>query len=244
MKNIIEVRDFSIRFGGREILKNVHFTLKERECVAVVGASGVGKTTFLRALIGLVKPSSGDIIIDGESIVSMTERELIPIRKKVACAFQNGALFDSMTVFENVAFPLREHTSLKQTALEKKVMAALKEFGLAEAKGLYPSALSGGMKKRAGIARAVILKPKVALYDEPTVSLDPYSSANLVKTMLYLKKKGMASVLVTHDMPLALKISDRLALLMDGCIKAEGSPETLEKSHNVLIRNFIDGVKE
>lgn len=242
-ENIIEVKNFSINYGKKSVLKDVNFSLKHKECLTIVGESGIGKTTLLRALIGLIKPNKGDIIIENESIINMTEKELIPIRKKVAFAFQNGALFDSMTVFDNIAFPLREHTKLKKKAIFKKVMDELKELGLEEAKDLYPSELSGGMKKRAGIARAVILKPKVILYDEPTVSLDPYSTAKLVKMMLYLKKKGTTSILVTHDIPIALKVSDRIALLMDGSIKAIGTPETLEKSYNILIKNFIEGIK-
>ena len=242
-KNIIEVKNFHIKYGEKAVLENINFCVKQKECLTIVGKSGEGKTTLLRALIGLIKPYQGDIIIENESIINRTEQELLPFRKKVAFAFQNGALFDSMTVYENIAFPLREHTKLKNKTIFKKVMNELKEFDLEDAKDLYPSELSGGMKKRAGIARAVILKPKVILYDEPTANLDPYSTANLINTMLYLKKKGTTSILVTHDMPVALKVSDRIALLMDGKIQHIGTPETLEKSHNILIKNFIDGVK-
>lgn len=242
-KNIIEVKNFSIKYGQKPILKNISFFVRQKECLTVVGESGAGKTTLLRALIGLIQPSGGDILIEGESIINRTEKELLSIRKKVAFAFQNGALFDSMTVYENVAFPLKEHTKWKKQTIFKKVMDALKEFGLEQASHLYPSELSGGMKKRAGIARAVILNPKVILYDEPTASLDPYSTANLIKTMLYLKKRGTTSVLVTHDMPVALKVSDRIALLMNGKMNDIETPETLKKTRNILIKNFIEGIK-
>ena len=240
---VIEVKNFSISYRKRAVLKNISFSLRKNECLTIVGESGAGKTTLLRALIGLIRPDSGDIFIESESIINKTEKELLPFRKKIAFAFQNGALFDSMTVFENIAFPLRERARLKKREIARRVREELKEFGLEDAGRLYPSELSGGMKKRAGIARAVVLRPKVILYDEPTANLDPYSAANLINTMLYLKKRGTASVLVTHDMPVALKVSDRIALLMDGGIQAEGTPETLQKSRNILIKNFVEGVR-
>ena len=241
--NLIEVKNFSINYGDKSILKDVNFVVKEKECLALVGESGAGKTTLLRSFIGLVKPNKGEIFVEGQNIVGMSEEDLMPIRKKVSFAFQNGALFDSMTVYENLAFPLREHTNLDNDAIEKRISYELEEFELKDAKNLYPSELSGGMKKRVGIARSIILKPKAILYDEPTVSLDPYNTANLVKMMLKLKKRGTTSILVTHDIPVALQISDRIALVLDGGIKAIGTPETLEKSYNVLLKNFINGIK-
>ena len=240
---LIEVKNFHISYGEKSVLRDVNFAVRERECLTIVGASGAGKTTLLRSIIGLMKPRQGEIYVEGRNVVEMDEEELIPIRKKVAYAFQNGALFDSMTVFENLAFPLREHTNLGRRAIQKTVMRELEEFDLKGAERLYPSQLSGGMQKRAGIARSMILKPKAILYDEPTVSLDPYNTANLARIMLKLKKRGTTSVLVTHDMPIALKISDRIALLLDGSIQAIGTPETLEKSYNVLLKNFIEGIK-
>ena len=181
--------------------------------------------------------------MEGQNVVTMNEEKLIPIRKKVAYAFQDGALFDSMTVFENLAFPLLEHSSIRGPALEKRVKVELEEFELGGTQNLYPSELSGGMKKRVGIARSMMLKPKVILYDEPTVSLDPYNTANLVKTMLKLKRRGTTSVLVTHNMSVALKISDRIALLSNGKIEAIGTPKTVEKDYNILLKNFIEGIK-
>lgn len=242
-KTLIEVKNFSISFKGQYILKDINFIVKERECLTILGESGAGKTTLLRALIGLIKPTEGEIVIEGQDITKMSEEELIPIRQKIAFAFQNGALFDSMSVFENIALPLREHTSLNQAQLKKRIMKELEELDLAETAHLLPAELSGGMRKRVGIARSMILKPKVILYDEPTVSLDPYNTANLVKIMLKLKKRKTTSVLVTHNMAVARKISDRIALLLDGTIQAVGTPETLEKSYNVLIKNFMEGIK-
>ena len=148
-----------------------------------------------------------------------------------------------MTVYENIAFPLREHTKLDEDGIYKRVMFELEEFELNGSENSYPSELSGGMKKRVGMARSMILKPKVILYDEPTVSLDPYNTANLVKMMLKLKRRGTTSILVTHNMAVALKVSDRIALVLDGTIKAMGTPKSLEESYNVLLKNFIEGVK-
>lgn len=240
---LVEVKNFHVAYGSHIVLNDLNFYVKERECFTVLGESGVGKTTLLRSIIGLKKPTRGEVFVEGQNVVTMSEREITPIRKKVAYAFQNGALFDSMTVFENLAFPLWEHTKLRGRGLEKRVLKELEEFELEGARDLYPSELSGGMKKRVGIARCMMLKPKLILYDEPTVSLDPYNTLNLVKTMLKLKKKGTSSILVTHNMQVALKISDRMALLSEGKIKAIGTPETIEKSYNVLLKNFMEGQK-
>ena len=242
-KSLIEVKKFHVSYGEKEILKDLNFTVREKECFTIVGDSGVGKTTILRCIIGLKKPTQGEVIVEGENVVNMNEEELIPIRKKVAYAFQNGALFDSMTVFENLAFPLLEHENIDYKLLQKKVDMELEAFELKGTENLYPSELSGGMRKRVGIARCMMLKPKVILYDEPTVSLDPYNTANLVKTMLKLKKRGTTSVLVTHNMSVALQISDRIALLSDGKMSAIGTPETIEKNYNVLLKNFMEGKK-
>ena len=242
-KNLIEVKKFYVSYGEKEILNDLNFTVREKECFTIVGDSGVGKTTILSCIIGLKKPTQGEVIVEGENVVNMNEEELIPIRKKVAYAFQNGALFDSMTVFENLAFPLIEHEKIGYKTLKKRVNMELEAFELKGTENLYPSELSGGMRKRVGIARCMMLKPKVILYDEPTVSLDPYNTANLVKTMLKLKKRGTTSVLVTHNMSVALQISDRIALLSDGKISAIGTPETIEKDYNVLLKNFMEGIK-
>ena len=242
-KALIEVKNFHVTYGDKVVLKDLNFTVREKECFTILGESGAGKTTLLNSIIGLKKPTKGEVVVDGQNVVNMSEEELVPIRKKVAYAFQNGALFDSMTVFENLAFPLLEHRKIRGLALQKRVKAELEEFELVGTQNLYPSELSGGMKKRVGIARSMMLKPKVILYDEPTVSLDPYHTANLVKTMLKLKKKGTTSVLVTHNMSVALKISDRMALLSNGKIEVVGTPRTIEKDYNILLKNFIEGIK-
>ena len=240
---LIEVKNFHISYGEKSILKDVNFVVREKECLTIVGESGGGKTTLLRSIIGLLRPSQGEILVEGQNVVTMEEEELTSIRKMVSFSFQNGALFDSMTVYENVAFPLREHTKLSEKEIYRKVMYELDEFELKEIENAYPSELSGGMTKRVGMARSMILKPKVILYDEPTVSLDPYNTAKMVKIMLKLKKRGTTSILVTHNIPVALRVSDRIALLLDGTIKAMGTPKTLEQSYNILLKNFIEGTK-
>ncbi len=242
-KNLIEVKNFHVAYGDKVVLRDLNFTVREKECLTILGESGAGKTTILRSIIGLKRPTQGDVFVEGENVVRMGEEQLISVRKKVAYAFQNGALFDSMTVFENLAFPLLEHSAIRGQALKKRVSAELEEFELGGTQNLYPAELSGGMKKRVGIARSMMLKPKMILYDEPTVSLDPYNTANLVKTMLKLKRRGTTSVLVTHNMSVALKISDRIALLSNGKFSAIGTPKTVEKDYNILLKNFIEGVK-
>ena len=241
--NLIEVKNFYVNYGDKEVLKDLNFKVREKECFTIVGESGVGKTTILSCIIGLKKPTQGEVIVEGEDVVKMNEEELIPIRKKVAYAFQTGALFDSMTVFENLSFPLIEHKKMSPAVVKKRVEKELEEFELMGAEKLYPSELSGGMRKRVGIARCMMLKPKVILYDEPTVSLDPYNTAKLVKIMLKLKKRGTTSILVTHNMPVALQVSNRIALLSGGKFSAIGTPKTIEKDYNVLLKNFMQGIK-
>ena len=241
--NLIEVKNFHVNYGNKEVLKDLNFTVREKECFTIVGESGCGKTTILRCIIGLKKPTQGEVIVEGENVVNMNEEELIPIRKKVAYAFQTGALFDSMTVFENLSFPLVEHNQMNYNEIKKRVNKELEEFDLKEAENLYPSELSGGMRKRVGIARCMMLKPKVILYDEPTVSLDPYNTSKLVKIMLKLKRRGTTSILVTHNMSAALQVSDRIALLSEGKFSAIGTPKTIENDYNVLLKNFMLGVK-
>lgn len=238
---VIEVRDFAISFDGKQVHKAVSFDLEQGECLGLLGGSGTGKSVVLRSLIGLEKPDSGNIFVDGEDITNKSERELIPIRKKVAYVFQNGALFDSMSVYENLAYPLREHTSYREDEIKDKIMNQLGEFGLELAAQKFPAQLSGGMQKRVGLARAIILGPKVVLYDEPTAGLDPYNTVKIQEMILRLKSKGVSSIFVTHDMPSALAVCDRAALLRGGVIRAVGSIEELKSDENGPLQEFIRG---
>ena len=240
---LVEIKNLYISFSGKKILKGVTFSLNEGECVGLIGGSGEGKSTLLRSLIGLEQPTSGKIFIEGEDVLRCSEEDFVKIRKKVAYAFQGGALFDSMTVLENLLFPLREHTNFSESKMREIALQELKEFGLEGSEDLHPAELSGGMQKRAGIARATITKPKVLLYDEPTSGLDPYKRRNMENTILRLQKKGASSIMVTHDMKSALKLCDRIALLGDGKIKAIDTPQNFQKSYNALLNNFVRGIK-
>jgi phospholipid/cholesterol/gamma-HCH transport system ATP-binding protein len=217
---VVDIQDFKKSFGTKVIHRSIDLQIRRGECIGLLGGSGAGKSVILRSLIGLEKPDSGKILIGGHDITKLSERELVPFRKKVAYVFQGGALFDSMTVFENLAYPLREHTNLSDSEIEVKILNLLKDFGLEGNEGLLPANLSGGMQKRVGLARAIILEPSVVLYDEPTAGLDPYNTKRIQEMILKLKAKRVTSVLVTHDMPTAFAVCDRLALLLDGKIYA------------------------
>ncbi len=244
MEFIIEVKSLSISFKEKKVLRGVSFSLEKGECLGLIGGSGEGKSTILRSIIGLEHPTKGKILFDGSNILDLDQSEYVSIRKKIAYVFQGGALFDSMTVYENLAFPLREHTDWPEKKIKLAILNELKEFELEGCEDMLPMELSGGMQKRMGIARAIIIKPIVVLYDEPTSGLDPYKKRNMQNTIMKLQKRGTSSVIVTHDMQTALRVCDRIALLSEGKIKAIGTPENFKKSHNVLLNNFIKGIKQ
>ncbi len=216
---LLRVSNFNKAFGKKVIHRNVNFTLKKGECLGLIGGSGTGKSVLLRSLIGLEKPDSGEIFFHQSRVDNLAEKQWYPVRLRIAYAFQGGALFDSMTVFENIAYPLREHTDLDEQRIAKKIMETLTKFGLADSVHLYPGSLSGGMQKRLGLARAIILHPEVILYDEPTAGLDPANTRIIEDTILSLKGSNNASILVTHDMPVAFEVCDRIALLRNQSIE-------------------------
>lgn len=238
---LIEIRNFKKSFGAKIVHEDVTFYVKKGECLGLVGGSGAGKSVILRSLIGLEKPDSGVVEIDGVDITKLTENELITVRKKVAYAFQGGALFDSQSVYDNLAYPLREHTNFSETEIKEKIISQLTEFGLADAIDLFPSELSGGMQKRVGLARAMMLEPEILLYDEPTAGLDPYNTKNIQELILRLKSKGVTSILVTHDMPTAIAVCDKFAFLKDKIISEQGTIQQLTENKNSLIQQFIEG---
>ena len=242
-KVLIEVKNFHVSFNSKKILKGINFKLYDGECLALIGASGAGKSILLRSMVGLEKPNQGQIFVEDEDVTDFSEYEFIKIRKKVAYAFQGGALFESMTVYDNLAYSLREHTQLDETSIEKIILKELEDLDLVGCENFYPQELSGGMRKRVGVARSVIMSPKIILYDEPTTGLDPYNTRNMENMILRLQKRGATSILVTHDMSSAKRVCDRVALLVDGDIRARGAPQDLEKSHNKLISHFISGTK-
>jgi phospholipid/cholesterol/gamma-HCH transport system ATP-binding protein len=241
MAVVIEVKHFAKSFGGRAVHKDVSFKVNEGECLGLVGGSGKGKSVVLRSLIGLEKADKGEIWIDGENIVKFDERQLIDIRKKVAYVFQNGALFDSMSVYDNLAYPLREHTDLPEAEIKKRIHNMLEEFGLLEAEDKLPAELSGGMQKRVGLARAMMIGPKVILYDEPTAGLDPYNTLKIREMVLRLKKKGVTSVFVTHDMPTAVAVCDRFVMLAGGTVTDDRLAKDLREGTEGPLERFILG---
>lgn len=238
---MIKVSHFSKSFGKKLIHKNINFQVKAGECLGLIGGSGTGKSVLLRSIIGLETPDTGTILVNEQNVHSLSEKELTHLRQKVSYVFQGGALFDSLNVFDNLAYSLKEHTSLSEEEIERKIYSTLEQFGLADSAKLMPSQLSGGMQKRVGLARAMVMNPNVLLYDEPTAGLDPFNTKRIQELILRLKQTGVTSILVTHDMPVALEVCDRLALLMKGEIVEEMSPELFHRSPQALMHRFIHG---
>lgn len=241
MSKVIEVVNFTKSFGTKKVHQGISFDVRQGECLGLIGGSGTGKSVLLRSLIGLLKPDSGQILIDGQDITHLNERDLIPIRKKVAYAFQGGALFDSMTVYENLAYPLREHTSMTPGQITVKITELLAAFGLTGNEKIYPANLSGGMQKRLGLARAIIMDPAVILYDEPTAGLDPYNTKRISEMILKLKSMKKTGILVTHDMPVAFEVCDRIAMISQGKLVAIHKPSEVQGQANNPIWQFAQG---
>jgi len=229
-------------FDGNQVLRGVDLTVRPGESLTIIGGSGTGKSVLLRLIIGLMKPDAGQIRLEGINIVPLRETELLQVRRRIGMVFQGSALFDSLSVGENVAFALREHTTSSEAEIVARVREALDLVGLGAIEGMDPADLSGGMKKRVAVARAIALPPSVLLYDEPTTGLDPTNVEKITDLILELKTKiGVTSVVVTHDMPSALKVSDRVAMLHQGQIAAVGTPEEIQRTHDSLIRDFMEG---
>jgi phospholipid/cholesterol/gamma-HCH transport system ATP-binding protein len=241
-KNLIEVSDLRQTFGSQEILRGVNLDIPRGETTVLLGQSGGGKSVFLRHLIGLIRPLSGSIKVEGEEIAQLDERELEPVRRKVGMLFQDGALFDSLTVFDNVAFPLRERGERSEIIIREKVARSLELVSLEGQEQKMPSNLSGGMRKRAALARAIISEPACILYDEPTAGLDPIVSDTINKLIRRLQSQlQVTSIVVTHDMISTNHIADRVALLREGRIHFDGSLEDLHASTDPVIMDFIEG---
>jgi phospholipid/cholesterol/gamma-HCH transport system ATP-binding protein len=237
----IEVKNFRKSFGSKVVHENINFFVRQGECLGLLGGSGSGKSVLLRSLIGLERPDAGNILVDGEDITHFSEREYYSIRKKIAYAFQDGALFDSMTVFENLAYPLHEHTTMNPKEIKHKILEKLEEFGLSGSENLLPSNLSGGMQKRLGIARAMMIDPEVILFDEPTAGLDPFNTRRIQETILRLKKKGVTSIIVTHDMATALAVCEKIAFLRKGRIVEQVIVDEFKESPKGIINEFMQG---
>ena len=240
--NLIEVRNLRQTIGTQEILRGVDLDVPRGETVVLLGQSGGGKSVFLRHLIGLMRPLSGSIKIEGEEIAHLDERQLEPVRRKIGMLFQDGALFDSMTVFENVAFPLRERGERDEKIIRNKVAYALELVSLQGQEQKMPVNLSGGMRKRAALARAIISEPACILYDEPTAGLDPIVSDTINRLIRRLQSQlRVTSIVVTHDMISTNHIADRVSLLREGRIHFDGTLNQLHSSSDPLITDFIKG---
>jgi phospholipid/cholesterol/gamma-HCH transport system ATP-binding protein len=237
---MIKVINLRKKFGDFEVLRGVNLEISENSLTFIMGQSGSGKSVFLRHLIGLLKPDSGEIWFEGKDITKLSEKELQKIRKKIGFLFQEGALFDSMTVEENVAFPLREHLKLSKKELNQRVEEILGAVNLLDAKKKYPSELSGGMKKRAALARTLALNPKVILFDEPTTGLDPILQHTILELIKSLKEQyKLTCVIISHDLAMALKFGDHIAFLHQGKILEEGTPEKILNSSEPFVKKFI-----
>jgi phospholipid/cholesterol/gamma-HCH transport system ATP-binding protein len=241
----ISVRDLRVSYGESEILHGITFDVEAGETLVILGGSGSGKSTLLRTLVGLERPSSGQIWIDGKDIAEISQRELSEIRKKTGMSFQGGALFGSMTVGENVALPLREHTRLEDSTIEIMLRLKLEQVGLAGFEYHMPSQLSGGMKKRAAVARALAMDPQILFFDEPSAGLDPIIAAGIDQLILELKKAfHMTIIVVTHELASAFLIADRMVLIDKGNIVAIGTTEEMRSSSQPRVRQFLDRVAE
>jgi len=241
----IRVRDLRVNYGDREILHGIEFEVQAGETMVILGGSGSGKTTLLRTLLGLERANSGHIWIRGQDILAMSESERDELRKKMGMAFQGGALFGSMTVGENIALPLREHTELDDSTIEIIVRLKLNQVNLTGFESYMPAQLSGGMKKRAAIARAMSMDPEILFFDEPSAGLDPIIAAGIDDLILKLKKAfGITMVVVTHELASAFLIADRMMLIDKGNIVASGTPKELQDSRNRRVRQFLDRIPE
>jgi phospholipid/cholesterol/gamma-HCH transport system ATP-binding protein len=236
----IEVRGVSKSFGKKRILDDINLSFGRGQISVIIGGSGTGKTTLLRMLIGLEKPSVGAILVDGEDIAPLGDTAMNRVRRKFGMVFQYAALLDSMTVMDNVAFPLHEHTRLSAKEIAEKVTGKLSELGLENVGALFPSELSGGMRKRVGLARALMLEPQIIVYDEPTSGLDPFTT-ELVDDMILdaRKQHGVTSIVISHDMASAMRIADKIFMLAEGKLAASGTPDELASGKSDVALRFI-----
>lgn len=239
MTNILELKNIRKSFDDKKIHQGLSLTLSPGETIGLLGRSGTGKSVLLRSIIGLEQIDEGEILFHGDRIDLLTEQQLYPIRTKISYSFQNAALFDSISVFENLAYPLFEHTRLTEDEVEVKVMEALDMVNLTESRDLMPSDLSGGMQKRIGMARSMILHPEILLFDEPTAGLDPVNIEMVIETIEKFKAQGISGILVTHDITTAKRVCDRILILKEGKIAFNGSVQEFEASNDSFVQSFL-----
>lgn len=243
-KSNIKIRVVNLHksFGENQVLRGVDLEVQQGESMVVIGGSGSGKTVLIKCIIGLIQPDEGEIYVDGLEITSLNEKRMNEVRKKFGMLFQWGALFDSMTVWENVGFGLRYQCHLKEEEIRKIASEKLALVGLKNVEDLMPSELSGGMKKRVSLARAIAMEPEILLYDEPTTGIDPIMADAINDLMIEMRQKlNVTSIAITHDMKSAYKIADRIAMLFNGKIVEVGSPEEIKNSSSPIVQQFIQG---
>jgi len=241
----IDFRNVWKRLGRKEVLRGIDIDVPQGECLVIIGRSGTGKSVLLKHVVGLMNPDEGAVHVNGVDVSGLAEKDLLELRRGMGMLFQGGALFDSMTVGENVGLPLREHTSMPEPQVEIVVSEKLSLVGLEGTETMRPSSLSGGMKKRAALARSLVLNPKIMLYDEPTTGLDPITSDLINRLIRRLQKRlGMTTIAVTHDMRSAYHIADRIAMLHEGRIHAVGTPDEIQATQDPAVRQFIEGSAE
>jgi len=240
-ETVICIKGLKKSFGSKEVLKNINLDLKKGENVVILGRSGTGKSVTIQCIVGMLKPDGGSVKVLGQEVAELSEKELKELRMKIGFLFQSGALYDSMTVRENLEFPLTRVLKLKdQAEIDKKVEAALESVGLLDAIDKLPSDLSGGMRKRAGLARTIVVDPEIMLYDEPTTGLDPITSREISDLILTIQKKQKtSSIIITHDMECARIASDRVVIMNDGEYLAEGTFDELHKSKDKIVRSYF-----
>jgi phospholipid/cholesterol/gamma-HCH transport system ATP-binding protein len=242
---VIELVDIHKSFGEQPVLKGVNLHITRGEILVIIGGSGEGKTVLLKHIIGLVKPDKGKVMVEGIDVARTHGPRLKEVRKKFGMLFQGGALFDSMTVGENVAFPIQEHTTLKEKDIHARVRAKLAQVGLHGIEDKYPSQLSGGMQKRVGLARALALEPQIILFDEPTTGLDPIMSDVINELILSTQRRlGITFVIISHDVKGAFKVAHRIAMLHRGSIIEVGIPQEFQRSTNPAVQQFLSGTSE
>jgi phospholipid/cholesterol/gamma-HCH transport system ATP-binding protein len=238
----VELRGIHKAFGELEVLKGIDLAVQRGEVLTILGGSGSGKSVILKHLIGLLRPDRGSVWLDGEEVTQRSERQWFELRRRFGYVFQGAALFDSLSVFENVAYPLREHLRWKEPAIAERVATCLEAVGLEGVEAKMPAELSGGMRKRVGVARAIALEPDAILYDEPTTGLDPANSRRIGEMIVNLQERlDVTSVVVTHELDLCFKVSDRVVLLEEGRIVTGGRPERFQRSEHPAVREFLGG---
>lgn len=242
---MIKISGLKKYFGPKRVLDGVDLDIEKGKITVILGRSGEGKSVLIKHIIGLLKPDEGRILLEGQEISSMNERDWGEVRKRFGMLFQGAALFDSMTVGENVGFPLKEHTDMADEDIMKVVGDKLRRVGLVGVEQMMPAELSGGMKKRVGLARAIVMDPEIVLFDEPTTGLDPIMSDSIADLVLDTQRSLQTTyILITHDIPFTYKIADKIAMLHEGRIIEQGTVEEMKKNPNPVVRQFLEGRAE